>query len=142
MKKTAILKVLILISLTTILSGCNIISVLLDSSNEGIIFGTGSFENGIDTVKNVFSQDEDILLEATTENEFKTTTLHFTLLKNEADSEIIYEEWEISVDPTWNSVLYEFHLVDEYGEFEIGDYIVRIFDHNFTLLTEGTFSIE
>ncbi|MCJ7842279.1 hypothetical protein MUB24_15525 [Lederbergia sp. NSJ-179] len=134
-------KVLLIAAFASMLSGCSLLAALL-AEEKGIVFGTGTFEDGIEEEKNVFLQDEDILFEAYVSEELKTTAIHFTLLKDEDDSETIYEEWDISVDPTWDRFLYEFHLVDEDGEFEPGNYIVRMFKNETEYVTEGMFTDE
>lgn len=138
---TSLTKALLIVLFASALSGCNVLTAILESEDEGIIFGTGTFDDGITQEKTDFSPDEDILFEASTSNAFKTTSLHFILLKDESNSEWIYDEWDLTVDPTWNTLLYEFHLVDEYGELEQGDYILRMFNSDSELMTEGTFTV-
>lgn len=133
-------KLITIILFVSMLSGCSLLASLLEGNNV-IIFGTGTFDDGISQEKRIFKQDEDFLFEAQTSSNFKTTTIHFTLIKDDFGSETIYDDWEVSVDPTWNSLLYEFHLVDEDGEFEPGDYIVRMFKEDFEYVTEATFTI-
>ncbi|WP_062108809.1 hypothetical protein [Bacillus niameyensis] len=138
---TSLAKALLIVLFASALSGCSLLTAILESGDDGITFGTGTFDEGITQEKTVFSPDDDILFEAYTNNAFKTTSLHFILLKDELDSEWIYDEWDLTVDPTWNTLLYEFHLVDEYGELEQGDYILRMFNSDSELMTEGTFTV-
>ncbi|HLR71795.1 MAG TPA: hypothetical protein VK085_10250 [Pseudogracilibacillus sp.] len=132
---------LLLMIFILVLSGCSTLLNLIGGGDE-IIFGTGTFEEGIDDEKSPFTQEEDILLEAYTSEAFGTSEIKFTVLSSDNDSEEIYDEWYDKVDPTWDQILYEFHLVDYYGEFEPGDYIVRIFKDESELIAEGKFSIE
>ncbi|MEI3607218.1 hypothetical protein SPD48_16180 [Pseudogracilibacillus sp. SE30717A] len=123
------------------LSGCGTILDVI-GGREGMIFGTGTFEDGIQDKKSTFRSNEDFLLEAYSKKAFGTSEIKITTLKNDNNKEEIYEEWYDKVDPTWNEMLYEFHVVDYDGEYEPGDYIVRIFKDETNLLVEGTFSIE
>ncbi len=130
-----------MVVLLLFLSGCGAILDVI-AGGDGIVFGTGTFEDGIQDERSSFQPDEDFLLEAYTRDAFGTSDIKFTILKSDNDTEAIYEEWYDKVDPTWNEILYDFHIVDLDGEFEPGDYIVRIFKDESELLAEGTFSIE
>lgn len=144
MKKTShlFIKSCLALMMIFLLSGCNIPSLLVNSNSEEIIFGVGDFDQGIEKEKKSFLPSEDILMEVYVEEPFGTNVIHFLVLKVEDNTEYIYDQWEISVDPTWDSLIYEFHLVDEYGPYDEGDYIVRLFDHTYDLIIEGNFSIK
>lgn len=107
-----------------------------------ITFGTGTIDDGIEKEKSSFKQGEDFLLEVYLSDSFGTSEIKYNLLILENDHEIIYAEWTDSVDPTWNYIIYEFHIVDLDGEFEPGEYIVRMFTDESELIAEGTFTIE
>ncbi|WP_407267772.1 hypothetical protein [Radiobacillus sp. PE A8.2] len=125
-------------------AGTNIFNNAVESVNGPgeILFGPGTFDEGITTYQSVFTENDDFLLDVTLNEPFGTSDVKFIILKSNSDgSEEFYVEWSDTVDPTWNSLVYEFQVVDRDGKFEIGDYIVRIFADGSDLVAEGTFSI-
>lgn len=123
-----------------ILGACDSIT---SSGTDKIIFGTGTFEEGITNEKSTFSQDEDILLETYLDEPFGVRNIQYTLLQEDGNGgEVLYDDWEDSVDPTWDSLVSEFHLIEYDGTFEPGNYILRMYKNDSELISEGTFSIE
>ena len=133
-------KVLCLVLLTTLIAACSETDVI---NKEGVIvFGTGIFEEGITEQKDIFTQSEDILIETDLSEPFGTSEINFILLKDEGGSETIYDEWPVTVDPSWSWFSYEMQLVSEDGELETGDYILRMFKNSSDLISEGAFSVQ
>lgn len=129
------------ILLLGLLSGCGVMLNLF-GLGDGITFGIGTFEQGIQEEKDTFKANEDFLMEVYTGKAFGTSEIKIIILKSNNGSEEIYEEWYDYVDPSWNEMLYDFHKVDEFGAFEPGDYIVRMYSDQSDLLAEGMFTIE
>ncbi|MRH41255.1 hypothetical protein GH741_01040 [Aquibacillus halophilus] len=137
------LKIFGLILILSIVSGCGLITdAFSESPNEEIVFGTGTFEEGIAEQKSTFSQEEDFLLDAVFSEPFETTEIQFSVLKESNGSEEIYQQWSDTVDPTWETLLYEFQRVEADGQFDKGNYILRMYKNDSELIGEGNFTIE
>lgn len=115
----------------------------LFGGDDSIAFGNGTFEDGITDEKSTFSPEEDFLIETYLSEPFGTSDIEFITLKSGTDgSEEIYDQWYETVDPAWDSLIYEYHVVETDGEFDPGDYILRIYSGDSDLIAEGNFTIE
>lgn len=135
-------KLCLLVLFGFILTACDAGNILSSGGTDKIIFGTGTFEEGITDKKSTFSADEDFYLETNLSKPFGTSEVTFSILQVTNDMETIYEEWNDTVDPSWNYFFYEFQLVEHDGEFDLGDYILRMYSDQSDLIAEGKFRVE
>lgn len=111
--------------------------------NQNITFGTGSLDAGITDVKSTFRQDEDFMMEVILNKPFGVSDITFSINMIAHDgTEIIYDQWNDIVDPTWNYYLYELQIVELDGAFDQGDYILKLFTNEVDLIAEGRFTIQ
>jgi len=138
LNKTRSIFILIVLSIT--LTACNIGGLI---EGDSIIFGTGTLDSGITNEQSTFGPDEDFIMELETAEPFGVTDITFTLLETTEDgTEVILEQWDDVVDPSWNYFIYDFHIVELDGAFEPGDYTVRIFSPDSSMIAEGSFTIQ
>lgn len=144
MKKVSFLLILIpIMLLTTACSGVTSGLNGIFGGDGSIIFGNGTFEDGVTNEKSTFVPGEDFLIETYLNEPFGTSEIEFITVKSGADdTEEIYSQWNETVDPAWDSLIYEYHVAELDGEFEPGDYILRIYSGDSELISEGTFTIE
>lgn len=141
MKRILLLFVLIPFILLT--TACGGVVNGLVGGDDSIVFGTGTIEEGITEEKSTFAPGEDFFIETHLNEPFGTTELEFITLKlGPDDSEEFYAYWYEVIDPTWNSLIYEYHIAALDGAFEPGDYILRIYGGDSELFAEGNFTIE
>lgn len=126
--------------------GLIILSVLLLTGcgpREGTItFGAGNLEDGILNERSTFYPEDDFMLEANLAKPFDSSEIRLVTLKHSKGMETMYEEWYETVDPSWDWLVYEFHITNYEEEFEKGHYIVRMYTNETNLIAEGGFSIK
>ncbi|ADU32012.1 hypothetical protein [Evansella cellulosilytica] len=135
---------ILLFFMSFLLMGCGglISEILSDGPRSGeMIFGTGTFEQGIQHEKTVFSTHEDILMEANFAKPLGTRDVYYILHKIDGGHESYYDDWYDTLDPSWDWILTEFHLVHVHGVFDIGNYRLRLYNDYDELMAEGSFSI-
>ena len=56
-----------------------------------------------------------------------TKDIAFVLLMDVNGTEIMYDDWTSTIDPSWDTLVYEFQRVEEDGTLDPGNYIMRIY---------------
>lgn len=107
-----------------------------------VVFGTGTYEYGIEEEKDTFTSDETIIMDVYLDEPIGIDEIHYVISKKGENGEYYpYDNWYAEIDPTWDYFFTD--ITNDYEGFNgflKGEYILEVMNES-EVLAEGSFTV-